>query len=262
MKGKYLMNTISYKLFVCFAAENRYNIAEPTVFHLKNYGIETWYDRHSLIMGDNRITKNLIEGASECKYALVILSQYTSSSECAMEELSIIKARYDLGEVTIFPILYELSPGNIPYELSWIKEIIFKEVDRHSGTREICNHIACKITGDIVNECTYHSIQDIIHNLQSLLPTPAYEILRNYQEIDNANLNSRIALLYAVYLTIFHSSKIKPSSLTTLVTKIFERLFSETKLNLTVDYRELWLLENAICILVNCYIISCTESKM
>lgn len=262
MKGKCPMHTISRKLFVCFAAENRYNIVEPAVYHLKNYGIETWYDRYSLIMGDNRIIKNLNEGARDCKYAIVILSQYTSNSSCAMEELSILKARHDQGEVTIFPILYELSPRNIPYELSWIKELIFKEVDRHSGTREICNHIACKITGDIVNECTYHTIQDIIYNSQLLLPTPAYEILRSYQEVDNANLNSRIALLYAVYLTIVHSSEIKPSSLTTLVVKIFERLFSETKLNLSVDYRELWLLENAICILVNCYLISCTESKM
>lgn len=256
------MNTISHKLFVCFAAENRYNIVEPTVYHLKNYGIETWYDRDALIMGDNRIIKNLNEGARDCKYALVILSQYTSNSNCAMEELSIIKTRHDQGEVTIFPILYELSPINIPHELSWIKELIFKEVDRHSGTREICNHIACKITGDIVNEYTYHTIRDIVYNPQPLLPPPAYEILKSYQQIDNANLNGRIALLYAAYLTIVHFSEIRPNSLTNLVVKIFERLFSETKLNLAVDYRELWLLENAICILANCYVISCTESKI
>ena len=51
-------------LFICFAAEDRYRIVEPVVFHLKNYGINMWYDRYSLIMGDDRIQKNLIEGAS------------------------------------------------------------------------------------------------------------------------------------------------------------------------------------------------------
>ena len=51
--------------------------------------------------------------------------------------------------------LDELAPENLPNNLAWIKELIFKEVDRHSGTREICNHIACKITGDIINFNTY-----------------------------------------------------------------------------------------------------------
>lgn len=256
------MNNDAYKLFICFAAEDRYNIVEPTVYHLKNYGIETWYDRHSLIMGDNRINKNLNEGVRDCQYAMIILSKYISDSKCAMEEISIIKAQHEQGKVTVFPILYELSPNEIPYELCWIKDIIFKEVDRHSGTREICNHIACKITSDIVNNCSYHTIQEIINNSTHVLPTPTNEILKCYQNIDNSNLNSRIALLYAVYLTITHSKKIEYDSLLCMVAKIFERLFSETKLNLTIDYRELWLLENAICILVHCYLLSCTESKM
>lgn len=256
------MSNTAYHLFVCFAAEDRYKIVEPAVYHLKNYGIETWYDRHSLVLGDNRKNKNLIEGARDCKYAMVILSQYTSNSKCAMEELSIIKAKHDQGEVTVFPILYELSPSVIPYELCWIKDLIFKEVDKHSGTRQICNHIACKITGDILNNYTYRTIQEIISQPKKLLPTPTYEILRSYLQIDHSNLNSRIALLYTVYLTITHSTKIEYNPLISMVTKIFERLFSETKLNLAIDYRELWLLENSICILINCYLTTCIESKM
>lgn len=49
--------SIFEKVFVCFAAEDRYTIAEPVVYHLKNYGIDTWYDRHNLLVGDNRIEK-------------------------------------------------------------------------------------------------------------------------------------------------------------------------------------------------------------
>lgn len=48
-------------MFICFAAEDRYRIVEPIVFHLKNYGINMWYDRYSLIMGDNRIEKILLK---------------------------------------------------------------------------------------------------------------------------------------------------------------------------------------------------------
>lgn len=213
-------------------------------------------------MGDNRIEKNLYEGASKCSYAIAILSKNTIDSICAMEELSIIEDRCNQKDVTVFPVLYELLPECIPIELQWIKSLIFKEVNRHSGTREICNHIACKITGDILDNCNYKSIQDILNVDHRLLPSATYAILSSYQEIDCANLNSRVSLLYAAYLTIIHTKIIPYNSLITMISKIFERLLSEMRLNLTIDYRDLWLLENSICILVDCYLVSCIESRI
>lgn len=257
-----MINNFSNQLFICFAAEDRYNIVEPVVYHLKNYGIEVWYDRHILVMGDNRIKKNLIEGASECRYAIAILSQHTASSKCAMEELSIIEKRHYQGKVTVFPILYELSPDNIPHDLHWVKDLIFKEVDRHSGTREICNHISCKITDDFLHKYHYKNVGDILSVSPEFLPPATYSILQSYRKIDYANLNSRVSLLYSAYLTIVHSDSVPTTAIINMMSKIFERLFSETQLNLVIDYRELWLLENAICILVNCYLDSCTESNI
>ena len=249
-------------LFICFAAEDRYRIAEPVVYHLKNYGINIWYDRYSLVMGDKRIEKNLIEGACACKYAAIIVSEFTSESQCAMEELSIITKRYYKGDVTIFPIIYELSPDNLPTDLEWIKELIFKEANRHSGTYEICNHIACKITSDILQKYKYQNIYSITTLLSNVLPPATYRILINYQEIDATNLNSKVALLYSAYITIKVLMKSSEEPLITMLTRIFERLFCETKLNLSIDYRELWLLENSICILVNQYVNYCIESKI
>ena len=55
----------------------------------------------------------------------------------------------------------------------------------------------------------------------------------------------------------------KPSEnvLLNMISCIFERLFSDTKLNLAIDYRELWLLENSICLLINLYTDYCIESS-
>ncbi len=138
------------KVFVCFAAEDRYTIAEPIVYHLKNYGIDIWYDRHNLLLGDNRIEKNLNEGASECRYAVAIFSKFTKDSVCTMEELAIIKERVSNGSVVVFPILFGISPSEITEDLLWIKDLIFKEANQSTGTREICNHIVCRITGEIL----------------------------------------------------------------------------------------------------------------
>lgn len=250
-RGGDTITTISKKVFICFAAEDRYRIAEPIVYHLKNYGISTWYDRHTLLMGDNRIEKNLNEGVSRCKYALIILSKDTEQSVCAMEEISILERNYYAGNTTLFPVLYELSPKDIPYTLQWIKKLIYKEVDRSTGTLEVCNHIACKITGDILEKCRYQGIMNFLNHCDSLLFPVIYRLLSSYQTIDSENLNSRVTLLYATYLYIIYSKNIHVDSVITIVTKTFERLFSETRLNLAIDYRELWLLENCICILIN-----------
>ena len=69
-------------------------------------------------------------------------------------------------------------------------------------------------------------------------------------------------MLYAAYITIKVLMTSAEDPLNAMISSIFERLFCETKLNLSVDYRELWLLENSICILANQYSNYCTESKI
>lgn len=249
------------RVFIGFAAEDRYDIVEPIVYHLKNYGIELWYDRHMLVMGDNRVAKNLIEGAAESDYAIIVLSKHTEESRCAIEEISIIESRFIQGKVTVFPVLYELSPNELPQKLCWIKALIFKEVDRHSGTREICNHIACKITDDLLINCKYRHIQDVVFCPPKILPLDSKAVLKSYLAVDHANLSSRVSLLYAAYLTIIHIQD-NADWVSPMVIRIFERLFSETRLSLNIDYREIWLLENAVCLLINDYVAHCTESKI
>lgn len=112
-----------------------------------------------------------------------------------------------------------------------------------------------------MSNCTYRTIKEI---LSSNLPLPSAvnSLLDKYTKIDNANLNSRVTLLYATYLIIIESSNSTINQLCEVPYKAFERLFAETLLNLAIDYRELWLLENSLCILIEYYLTSCTESKM
>ncbi len=249
------------KVFICFSAKDRYNIAQPIVYHLKNYGINVWYDRHEMVMGDDRIKRNIEEGAGKCRYAIIILSSNTLDSICATEEIKILELRYYEGEVVIFPVLYELKPCDIPQKFIWIRNLIFKEVTHATGTLEICNHIACKITQDMLEYCKCKSIQDII-NSNLFLPKTVNSLLKQYSKIDNANLNSRVTMLYSIYIIIIESNNVKKSTLCELPTKVFERIFAETLLNLTIDYRELWLLENSMCILIEHHYSSCIESKI
>lgn len=255
------MDNFNKKVFICFSAKDRYNIAQPVVYHLKNYGVDVWYDRYEMVMGDDRIKKNIKEGAGKCGYALIILSSNTIDSPCATEEIKVLESRYYKKEVVIFPVLYELKPCNIPSNFKWISNLIFKEVNRTTGTLEICNHIACKITYDILDNCKYKTIKEIVDSSLPL-PNSVNTLLDKYTKLDNANLNSRVALLYAIYLIIVESNSPVMDMPCEIPAKVFERLFTETLLNLSVDYRELWLLENSICILIEDYVTSCMESNI
>ena len=46
------------QIFLGFAAKDRYTVAESLLYHLENYGVPVWYDRHDLIIGDNRQKEN------------------------------------------------------------------------------------------------------------------------------------------------------------------------------------------------------------
>lgn len=255
------MEDFSKKVFICFSAKDRYDIVQPIVYHLKNYGINVWYDRYEMVMGDDRLKKNIQEGAGKCGYGLIVLSTNTIDSLCATEEIEILKSRYYKNEVVIFPVLYELSPCDLPPMFEWVKTLIFKEINHATGTLEICNHIACKITHDILDNCRYKTINEIVSS-GFTLPKSITSLLDKYIKVDNANLNSRVTLLYAVYLIIIESNNLVIDPLCEVPTKSFERLFTETLLNLTIDYRELWLLENSICILIDYYFTHCTESRI
>ena len=250
------------QIFICFAAEDRYRIVEPIVYHLRNYGIETWYDRFRLLLGDDRIGKNLIEGAQECKYALVVISSETEKAPCAMEELSIIEERHQRNSITVFPVLYEISPDMLPKKLAWVKQIIFKEANRQSGTREICNHIACKLTEDLLLSCEHKTIRDCLKTNSVVVPSDIGEMLSCYQEISQENLNSRVTMLYSCYLVMKNKLVSQNVNIPKIIDCVFTRLFAETKLHLKVNYRELWLLENSICLLVNYYQTVCAEPRM
>lgn len=245
------MENQNYRLFVAFAAEDRYTVAEPIVYHLKNYGVHTWYDRHNLLLGDKRRQKNLEEGAKECSYACIIISENTKFSVCAMEEIEIIKKRYFEGDVTVFPVFYEISPASIPLSLSWTKDLIYKEVNKRSGTREVCNHISCRISENMLMPHHIRNIRDCISWLPSYVPS-IRDILCSYIKADHANVNSKISLLYAAYLVMRNTITFPNSAEVDFACHVFNRLFAETQLNISVDYREIWLLENSMCILANC----------
>lgn len=239
------MKNFSEKIFICSADEDRYDVVQSMVYHLRNHGVDVWNDRYKMAESDGQFERNSIaDGAVKCKYALIVISANAVKSSRAKEEIQVLKSRYERNEVVIFPVLYELQPCDIPSELKWIENLAIKQVDRASGTLRICNDIVRSITRDMLGGCRYKTIQETV-NADLPLPKAANLLLNKYIQADQASLNSKIALLYSVYIVL------EDLIMRSETAKAFEFLFSKTILNLTVDYNELRLLENLLCITIN-----------
>lgn len=237
-------NSLLPQVFMCFPSQNRQSVAEPIAYHLFNYGINVWYDREQSLLGDNLRKTSIQQGVEKSCYTVLIISRHTAESPCQLSEIESIKLQYEAGKLALFPLLYELKAEGLPHELAWVKDLIYREITRSSGSREVCNHVACKVTEDLVAALKPMSIEDMSKTKHPALSV-AKELAASYLAIGHDNLNARVAMLYALHLAI--TPNVKPESpYVQLAAKVFGRLFSETKLHLDIDYREIWLLENSI----------------
>ncbi|MFD4745715.1 toll/interleukin-1 receptor domain-containing protein [Streptomyces rubiginosohelvolus] len=62
-----------YDLFISHASEDKEEFVRPLAASLMQLGVKTWYDEHSLAMGDS-LSGSIDKGLQESNYGLVVLS--------------------------------------------------------------------------------------------------------------------------------------------------------------------------------------------
>ena len=236
------------QIFLGFAAKDRYTVAESLLYHLENYGVPVWYDRHDLIIGDNRQKENFEKGIIESKYAIIIFSENTEDCFCLNEEIDVIYNMHKKEEIRVFPILFNITFEDLPQKYKWIKELIYREISDKSGSAITVSSIVCRYLKDISDSLPHKKLYDFTSiNLKCDKNGYIKELLKQYYSIDHHNLNSRLTILYSVYL--FIKSSITYQQIVSI--KPIEWLFSITKLDLKIDFKELRIAENNLIILLN-----------
>ena len=231
-------------IFLCFSSNDRYTIVESVLYHLKNYGLNTWYDYHRLILGDDKFRENLDNGVKKCKYAIWILSRSFYTCECGQMELKLIKQMYEHGQIHIFPILYNLKASELPCEYVWVRNLIYNELTDSSGSLPTCNQIVSKILKDEIDNNSYIALSrsngfDEYSNL----------LISTYYDLDERNLNSKITTLYCLYKYMTINVEREENILT--YSRIMDYLFKITKLNLSISFKELIIAEQVVTIMIN-----------
>lgn len=238
------------RIFICLSSKDRQSIVESIMYHLANFGFALWYDRHKMVLGDKRNYKNFIEGIVKSEYAIIVMSDNAINSICVAEEMEYLKKQYKLGSITIFPILYQIEPQNLPPQYQWLTQLVYKELGHKSGTLQTCNHIITKILSDELNACKYQTFNQLLSNIENNKDIFIINMLKAYLEISGDNHNARISILYSI--CIYLSTVIQPDDMfPQYYWKGFKRIFSYTKLNLETDLREILILETQTMLLIN-----------
>lgn len=231
-------------IFLCFSSKDRYTIVESVLYHLKNYGINTWYDYHILILGDDKYQENIENGVKKSKYVVWILSPNFYDCACGQMELAAIKDLYHKGAIHIFPILYNVTADNLPAEYHWVKDLIYNELSEKTPSLPTCNQIVCKILKDEIKEKSYTELSKINSSDKFI-----NNLVHTYFCLDERNINAKITTLYCIY-TYLDSCGIDLDKMSRYV-RILNQLFKQTKLNLTITFKELIIAEFAITIMLN-----------
>ncbi len=238
-------------IFLCFSSGDRYSIVKSCLYHLKNYGYETWYDYHELILGDKKREKNFEKAIQTCDFFVIIYSNNFLNSPCAVNEESLIFTESTKRNITIFPLLYNIKFTELPTDIqNKIENLIYNEITDSTGCIESVNQIVVKI---LLAQMGYNEF-DLTPSLnypliQKLEDAFLKCILSEYLNLSKDNFNARISFLYCVYKYIEMSNVLENIPLYCSQTIIY--LSHYTKLSIPYNHKEIIIAELVIITLLN-----------
>ena len=235
------------RVFFCFSGKDRLVYAQSLNFHLKNLGIEVWYDYEKLYLGDDGDYVNIEEGVEQSKIFLLFISTQLFQSTGAMLELDAIKTKIDkYQEIVIIPILCEITSSQIPKKYNWISKYIYGEMklDISSGTYDL--------SIDILKRLLYEQLKSVeIKNLLTLenITTDKFinAIIDKYNYIDKNCFSTRITMLYTLVLYCLEKYNINDNI--SYYSSSF--IFNKVKFNIQPTLKEIACMESIILVLIN-----------
>lgn len=133
-----------YDVFICHASEDKDAIVDPLADELETWGLDVWYDRFQLEIGDS-LTGSIDEGLSSSKFGVVVLSEHFFGKEWTEHELNGLRQRQVREEgPVILPLLYGISPDAV-YDYSPTLADVYAEEVTEENILEVANKIRTKV---------------------------------------------------------------------------------------------------------------------
>jgi hypothetical protein len=104
--------TSEYDAFICHAAEDKTDVAQPLAERLQQLGYKVWYDRFVLQLGDS-LRRKIDEGLARSRFGIVILSSGFFAKEWPQRELDGLVAREIGGIKVILPVWHRIDHSGV-----------------------------------------------------------------------------------------------------------------------------------------------------
>ena len=194
-------------IFLCFSVLDRLPLINNFNQFLGNFGIETWYDRRNIFLGDDRQLVNISQGARNVNvdYAVVFYSDNIKNGNICLEEFNILVERYKRNEIHLFPVFIGNVPQNLDERFALCKTLVYKKIHSEDDFLRLSLHIVAKMTEDKLQHSQIRTLQEymVVADPETLI----YDLLRDYENIDKKNIFMRIGVLFNIFKTItFHKS--------------------------------------------------------
>jgi hypothetical protein len=98
----------NWDLFISHASEDKQTFVEPLASALSAFGVNVWYDRYTLKLGDS-LSRSIDKGLAKSDFGLVVLSPAFISKKWPEYELRGLTAREQAGGKIILPIWHDIS---------------------------------------------------------------------------------------------------------------------------------------------------------
>lgn len=230
-------------IFLCFAVKDRLPLINDFYHYLSNFGLDVWYDRSNIYLGDHRWKTNIQNGAENksVKYAVIFYSENFRHGNICLDEYDILINRYNKGEISIFPVFLSEVPDKIDDRFKLCKTLVYKQIYSQADFMALSLHIIAKITSDELKTTKYKNISDI-QDLYQDKAHSLYKLITEYNNIKSTNYNMRIAFLFALFIELCNYSDVIYYHYKTM-----NFIYHQNCLDILVDEkRELQIMENII----------------
>lgn len=120
------------RTFISYSSQDQW-FAEQIVNLFDRLGVNTWYDKVDLFIGDNFLEK-IHEGLKECTHLVVVLSKNSINSRWVREELTTFYNKYVEGKkIKVYPFLLEDVWNEVP---PFLQKFVYADF-RNSSVRQL-----------------------------------------------------------------------------------------------------------------------------
>lgn len=187
-------------IFLCFAVKDRVPLINDFYQYLQNFGLDVWYDRRNIYLGEDRYRTNITDGVQNphVNYGIIFYSDNFAKGNICIDEYNILAKRFQEGEIHLFPVFIDDVPERIDPKFQLCKQLVFRTIRSSDDFYRVALHVLAKITQDEIAANPFQTLHELIPSYMKR-NNLIYSMLNEYECIEKTNYAMRVASLFDIY---------------------------------------------------------------